>query len=55
MEDKLPPLHPMYGKHHSEESKKKISEAMKGNKNNKGKHWKWHEKDETSTSRGDDC
>lgn len=30
---------PMYGKHHSEESKKKISEAMKGKKNFLGKHF----------------
>lgn len=33
--------HPRWGKKHSEESKKKISESMKGNTNNKGKHWKW--------------
>ena len=29
---------PMYGKHHSEETKRKISEAMMGNKNLLGKH-----------------
>lgn len=28
------------GKHHSEETRKKLSEAMKGNQNSKGKHWK---------------
>jgi len=32
--------HPRFGKHHSEESKKKISDSMKGNHNAKGKHWK---------------
>jgi len=32
--------HPRFGKHHSEESKRKISESMKGNTNNRGKHWK---------------
>ena len=29
---------PMFGKHHSEETKRKISEAMSGNKNHLGKH-----------------
>lgn len=43
------------GFHMSEESKKKTSEAMKGNVNVRGKHWKWHEKDKKSDSRGDDC
>lgn len=28
----------MFGKHHSEDTKRKISEAMRGNKNNLGKH-----------------
>lgn len=32
---------PMYGKHHSEESRRKISESLKGKQHpNKGKHWK---------------
>lgn len=39
-EDNKNHLHPMYGKHHSEESKRKISESMRGKQNNKGKHWK---------------
>ena len=38
--------HPRYGTHHSEESKKKISESMKGKTNNKGKHWKWKKNQE---------
>ena len=33
--------HPRFGTHHSEESKRKISESMKGKQNSKGKHWKW--------------
>ena len=29
---------PMFGKHHSEETKRKISKTMRGNKNHLGKH-----------------
>ena len=29
----------MYGKHHTEETKKKIAEAHKGNTNTRGKRW----------------
>ena len=31
----------------SEESKNKTSESMRGNTNNKGKHWKWRKNQKT--------
>lgn len=30
----------MYGKHHSQETRQKMSNSRKGNQNAKGKHWK---------------
>ena len=41
--------HPRFGKHHSEESKKKISDSMKGKYNARGKHWEWKNKKSQKT------
>ena len=31
--------HPMYGKHHTDEARRKMAEANKGNKSTTGMHW----------------